>query len=102
MSVLIGSGLISVSDGRPSPYRRSSYTLASGKTAGPEEKPLGRPVFHVECPRGDSNTGIYLRRVALYPLSYGGLSGDFTTGLRGFAAAEQPGRVFAWGRLCAK
>jgi hypothetical protein len=25
------------------------------------------------CPRGDSNTGIYLRRVALYPLSYGGL-----------------------------
>lgn len=31
------------------------------------------------CPRGDSNTGIHLRRVALYPLSYGGLGRNSTT-----------------------
>ena len=27
------------------------------------------------CPRQDSNLRFYLRRVALYPLSYGGLLG---------------------------
>ena len=40
------------------------------------------PPAHHECPRQDSNLRFYLRRVALYPLSYGGLTALITAPTR--------------------
>ena len=50
-----------------------------GESNVPGQIPGTRGCSHFRCPRGDSNAGIYLRRVALYPLSYGGSKANSTT-----------------------